>query len=282
MPIGPRIERPPESEREHQLEQGDDQCHPLGAALIPEQDRRPRPPAAAGPAREESTGCSEMEVEEARVIGASPDHGVQDPQRAYQEQDDVNADLSGLRVGCPASPGRGRAWPFRSPPRHLRRPDPPFPEHDPGEPEPAAERSARHRSRPRSTCGRAPGQSPVSAGASAAAGNAVAAGWLASRPPVPAMPTSNRGTDQEQLGVSVRHLRRKNAAAGAVTGSIQRSSAAPPPRKGGRLRSPAKALRTPSTTSGPVMTQGASCRWPRSCSPVRLLPRNVIVISRAM
>ena len=67
-----------------------------------------------------------------------------------------------------------------------------------------------------------------------------------------------------------------------MTGSSQRSSAACPPTRCGRLSTPPTALSTPSTTSGPVMIQGASCRWARSCSPVRFAPRKVMAMSRAM
>ena len=52
------------------------------------------------------------------VIGRSPDHGAQDPQRADEEEHDVDAHLPGLRAGCPASPGRGdsQAVPFTAAP----------------------------------------------------------------------------------------------------------------------------------------------------------------------
>ena len=50
----------------------------------------------------------------------------------------------------------------------------------------------------------------------------------------------------------------------------------------GKLNAPPKTERSPSTTSGPVMIQGASCRCSASLAPVRLAPRKVIVMRRAM
>jgi hypothetical protein len=62
-----------------------------------------------------------------------------------------------------------------------------------------------------------------------------------------------------------------------TTGSIQRSSAATGPTgsTAGMLNQPPTTLRIPSTTSGPVMIQGASRRCSRSLSPVRFGPWKV-------
>ncbi len=64
-----------------------------------------------------------------------------------------------------------------------------------------------------------------------------------------------------------------SASAGSITGASQCSSAAPPPAKAGRLISAAaRRLRTPSTTSGPVMIAGASWRCCAPLSPLRIRP----------
>src|SRR5436189_1499806 len=60
-----------------------------------------------------------------------------------------------------------------------------------------------------------------------------------------------------------------------VTGSSQCSRKAWPPNSSGTLRAPPVTVSRPSTTSGPVMTGGASCRWSRACSPVRFGPWKV-------
>src|SRR3954451_9164766 len=74
------------------------------------------------------------------------------------------------------------------------------------------------------------------------------------------------------------------AVAGPTTGSSQCSSTptGPSGSSDGRLSQPPNALNTPNTTSGPVMTHGASARCDCSVVPLRFGPWNVYSIIRVM
>ncbi len=275
-----RIERPPEPEREHELERGDDQRGPLGRRLRARAAPARRRGAEARPGRGGSTARSRSSrgTRSSRVTG-SRRAGSRARLRGRAPR---TRPPGRSAAGCPASrgPRESLAVPFTAAPS-ISPWSTPFQSTDAGEPDqrPHDDRVVDlvHVVLPVEHPGQAGVRRRLAGGRDPPRQRRPVA-QQRDRPRRPGRRRPPGGARSSRAAAR----RGRTAAAAAVTGSSHDSRAWWPPAKVGRLMTPPITERMPSTTQRPGHDPGRLVQVRRSSAPVRFSPRKVMAISRAM